>query len=123
MSCILVVDDDSQFRKMVCAILERAGHEVIEAVTGDMALRLYRERPTDLVITDLIMPGKDGIETIIELQKEFSDVKIIAISGGGAMRPEIYLDAASAFGAHCSLTKPIDRKILLAAVQGLVGES
>ena len=91
MSKILVIDDDKNIRSLLRDFLERDGYEVMEAENGKVGLKLFRENGADLVITDLIMPEKEGIETIRELRRDFSDVKIIAISGGGAIGPETYL--------------------------------
>jgi YesN/AraC family two-component response regulator len=83
MANILIIDDDQQILNMLSQILKRAGYGVVEALDGKQGLKLYRENPTDLIITDIIMPEKEGLETIMELQRDFPDVKIIAISGGG----------------------------------------
>ena len=89
----------------------------MEASDGIEGLRLFREKPADLVITDLIMPNKDGIGMIIEIRKEFPNVKIVAMSGGGLNRPEGYLRGAQKLGAACTLAKPINRQELLRAVK------
>ena len=80
MARILIVDDELQIRLLLRQLLEKEGHEIEEASNGRMALNLFRERPFDLVILDLIMPEKEGVETIIELKGEFKDAKILAIS-------------------------------------------
>ena len=117
MARILIIDDESQIRSMLRLMLERVGYEVIEAADGMEGIRQYRDNPADLIITDLIMPNKDGIGMIIELKKEFPQVKIIAMSGGGVNRPEGYLDGAKKLGATRTLTKPIDRDEMLNAVR------
>jgi DNA-binding NtrC family response regulator len=117
MARILIIDDESQIRSMLRLMLERVGYEVIEAADGMEGIRQYRDNPADLIITDLIMPNKDGIGMIIELKKEFPQVKIIAMSGGGVNRPEGYLDGAKKLGAGRTLTKPIDRDEMLNAVK------
>lgn len=121
MPSILIIDDDAQILKMLRQILERESYDVTEAFNGKQGLRLYRENPTDLVITDIIMPEKEGIEIIIELKRDYPDVKIIAISGGGRINPEDYLDIAKKLGAHRIFTKPVERKKLLNAVRELLG--
>src|SRR5688572_234064 len=83
MQRILVIDDDEQVRALLYEILDRAGFKVVEATNGVEGLKLYRAQPADLVITDLIMPEKEGVETILELRREFPDVRVVAISGGG----------------------------------------
>ena len=122
MKRILVIDDDIQVRQVLREILERAGYDVVDAPDGKEGIRLYRDNPTDLIITDIIMPEKEGIETILELKRDFPDVKIIAISGGGHCNPEGYLEAATKFGVAHTFTKPLDRKELLEAIQGLLGD-
>lgn len=117
MARILIIDDESQIRSMLRLMLERVGYEVVEAADGMEGIRQYRDNPADLIITDLIMPNKDGIGMIIELKKEFPQVKIIAMSGGGVNRPEGYLDGAKKLGATRTLTKPIDRDEMLTAVR------
>jgi YesN/AraC family two-component response regulator len=117
METILIIDDEAQIRSMVRLILERAGYTVREAQDGSDGIRLFREDPAELIITDLIMPNKDGIGMIIELKKDFPDLKIIAMSGGGLNRPEGYLRGAQKLGAACTLSKPLNRSDLLRAVK------
>jgi CheY-like chemotaxis protein len=122
MGRVLVIDDEPQIRSMLRMMLERAGHEVEEAPDGIEGIRIYRNNPVDLIISDLIMPNKDGIGMIIELKKEFPDVKIIAMSGGGLNKPEGYLEGAKKLGAQRTLTKPIDRDELLRTVSDILNE-
>ena len=122
MGRVLVIDDEPQIRSMLRMMLERAGHEVEEAPDGIEGIRIYRNNPVDLIISDLIMPNKDGIGMIIELKKEFPDVKIIAMSGGGLNKPEGYLEGAKKLGAQRTLTKPIDRDELLRTVNDILKE-
>ena len=82
MGLILIIDDDSSVRGTMKKILEREGHEVREAEDGVVGLKLSREATPDVVVTDLLMPEKDGIETIMELRAEFPDIGILAVSGG-----------------------------------------
>lgn len=124
MESILIIDDEPQIRSMIRLILERAGYEVSEATDGVEGIRRFREKPSDLIITDLIMPNKDGIGMIIELKKDFPGVKVIAMSGGGLNRPEGYLRGAKKLGASFTLSKPINRQDLLRAVKDtLKGEA
>jgi DNA-binding response OmpR family regulator len=117
---ILIIDDDPQILNMLGQTLKREGHEVLEALDGKEGLKLYRENPTELVITDLIMPEKEGIETIMELQRDFPDVKIIAISGGGDNGADQYLSIARMLGVERTFAKPIERSELLKAVRELL---
>ena len=123
MARILIIDDEPQIRSMLRLMLERDGYEVVEAPDGIEGIRAYRRKPADLIITDLIMPNKDGIGMIIELKKEFPEVKIIAMSGGGLNKPEGYLKGAKKLGAACTLTKPIDREKMLTAVRNTIKDS
>ncbi len=117
MESILIIDDEPQIRSMIRLILERDGYVVMEANDGLEGIQRFRETPADLVITDLIMPNKDGIGMIIELKKEFPDLKVIAMSGGGLNKPEGYLLGAKKLGASCTLAKPINRQELLRVVR------
>jgi len=118
MSRILIIDDDSKVLGTYSRILEHAGYEVVTACDGNEGISTFKDKLADLVITDIFMPRKEGLETIKELKQGFPDVKIIAISGGGdGMGPENYLQAAKLFGAMCALTKPIEGEDLLKAVQ------
>lgn len=123
MERILIIDDEPQIRSMLRLMLEREGYEVVEALDGIEGIRIYRKNPVDLIITDLIMPNKDGIGMIIDLKKEFPGVKIIAMSGGGLNKPEGYLKGAKKLGAACTLTKPIDREEMLRAVKNTIKDS
>jgi DNA-binding response OmpR family regulator len=117
---IVVIDDEEPIRRVLRLALERAGYEVETASDGDVGIRYCRERDTDAVITDLVMPDKEGIETIQELRRDFPDVKIIAISGGGQISPESYLSIAERIGADRTFEKPIDTKELVTAVGELL---
>ncbi len=120
MERILVIDDEVQIRTMLRQQLERASYDVAVAPDGKVGMELHREEPADLVIVDLLMPSKDGIETIKELTREFPEVRIIAMSGGGHIGPEAYLDMAKKLGAKRTLKKPIERQELLEAVRELL---
>jgi CheY-like chemotaxis protein len=120
MTRVLIIDDEEPIRSMLRLMLERDGYEVDEAPDGMEAIRIYRQNPADLIITDLIMPNQDGIGMIIALKKEFPDVKIIAMSGGGLNKPEGYLKGAKKLGAACTLTKPIDRDEMLRAIKDVL---
>lgn len=117
---ILVVDDDLQIRQVFRRILENAGYEVDEAEDGRSAVLRYRIQPPDLILLDIIMPEQEGLATIIELKKSEPGIKIIAISGGGAMTPEDYLSTARLLGAALSLEKPVEATELLEAVASLL---
>lgn len=117
MQRVLIIDDDEQFRALLYEILDRAGFEVVEAGNGVDGLKLYRQQPADLVITDLIMPEKEGVETIMELRDEFPEARIIAISGGERIGGRDYLPIAARLGARRTLAKPFSRQEILTAVR------
>ena len=114
---ILVVDDERNIRTGLGKALELDGYRVSLASDGQEALEMMSREEFDLIITDLIMPNKDGIGMIIDLKKEFPEVKIIAMSGGGLNRPEGYLRGAHKLGAAYTLSKPLNRNDLLRAVR------
>ncbi len=116
---ILVVDDEEQVRRVLRLVLERAGYEVDTAADGNEAVAIFYPSRHDVVITDIVMPEKEGIETIQELRQKSAGVRIIAISGGGRISPEEYLDWAKRFGVHCTFTKPINRDELLDTLAAL----
>jgi DNA-binding response OmpR family regulator len=119
MATILVIDDEEEIRKVLQTILEEAGHEVSLAVNGAEGLSLFRKEPAEIVITDLIMPGKEGIETIRDLRAQFPDVKIIAISGRGGSYTNANLDRAVMIGADRSVPKPFGIDEILNVVSEL----
>ncbi len=113
MKRILVVDDEAQIRTMLTQMLEQEGYEVHAAENGEEGLTLVGRYAFDLVITDMIMPVKDGLKFIMELVRDYPDLKILAISGGGAIKAERYLTMAGYLGKIATLEKPFKRDILL----------
>ena len=105
---------------MLCKLLTRAGHTVIDCRNGREGIALIRKNTVLLVITDLIMPDQEGIETIIQLRKEFPEVKIIAMSGGGRGDSGVYLESAIRLGASMCFSKPFEKEIILQAVAKLL---
>ena len=103
---ILVVDDDASIRRTLNILLSKAGYEVIQASDGSEAVRLWRDRGGDLVITDLHMPEKDGIETIIELLSHTPGIRIIAMSGGGQTKRLDLLGNVTLLGSVLTIEKP-----------------
>jgi DNA-binding response OmpR family regulator len=116
MPTILLVDDDDLLRDALHQTLVRAGYDVEDASDGAAALRAYRKRPRDVVITDIVMPGKEGLETIRALRAQDLDVRIIAISGGGVGRADDYLNVAQKLGATRILAKPFSGAEIVALV-------
>ena len=116
MACIRVIDDDDDLRETVRRTLQSRGHAVQEAEEGGAAIAHLAERAPDLVITDIFMPGQNGIETLIELRKAFPKLKVIAMSGGDASGLLNLLDDAELLGANWTLPKPFTPEELIAAV-------
>lgn len=113
---ILVVDDDRLIRDMFANSLENQGHEVTVAVDGDDALRLLVEMKPDVVLCDIIMPNREGIETIAEISRTRPGLPVIAFTGGGSIGPVPLLEAAKKAGASAALKKPFGTKVLLNAI-------
>ena len=121
---ILLIDDDAPFRNMLRLTLEELGHDVTEAHDGKEGLAAHQLNPVDLVITDLVMPGMEGIETIIELKRCSPALKIIAMSGGGRINAATdYLPTARLLGANRTLAKPFTPQELSAAIAEVLKES
>ena len=119
---ILLVDDDDSFRKMLRLSLVRLGHEVVEARDGKEAVRLVREGPPDVMVTDLVMPEKEGLETIDEVRRQYPGLKIIAMSGGGRVNASDYLKIARAMGADQVLAKPFSIDEIAASLSSVLGK-
>ena len=120
MSSILVVDDDAQVLDVMSEMLRLEGHSVAVAENGRRAVEQIQNEAFDLVITDLIMPEKEGLETIADIRKYCGDMPIIAISGGGRVGPTDYLETALFIGANVTLAKPFGRQELIKAVSDLL---
>jgi CheY-like chemotaxis protein len=116
MTTILVVDDEELARFTVREILEEGGHSVLEASGADEALRLLGDGPVDVLVTDIIMPGKDGIALVAEVRRTHPGIKVVAISGGGRSTRLDFLTVAKAYGADQVLAKPFGGEQLLAAI-------
>ncbi len=121
MAKILVVDDEKQIRDILMQFLTRAGHEVELAEDGVVAMQKYRASEFDLIITDLMMAKKNGLELIQEISREFGEIRVIAISGGVPTTPsDYYLSVAKLMGASKVLDKPFTKGELLAAVETIL---
>lgn len=122
MPTILVIDDDQHVRGMLRTVLEDSGYNVLEAPDGNVGVQLFGENRVDLIITDIIMPDKEGLETIREIKASSPDAKIIAISGGAKVGPGTYLKLAERLGAQRAFEKPIQISVLLSSISELLGE-
>lgn len=116
---ILLIDDDPFVREGLQALLEVKGFDVKVAANGKEAEQLIEEEVPDLVITDIIMPDKDGIEVIIHLRKNYKHIKIIAISGGGRINAKDHLEIAGQLGVDDTLTKPFSHEELINTINKL----
>jgi CheY-like chemotaxis protein len=121
MARILLVDDNVDFRNILTMVLKGENHDVICAGNGNDALSTFLDTPVDLVITDLIMPDKEGLELIMELRRHSPTVKIVAMSGGGSQGAGAYLSMAKAFGVVKTLAKPFPSSVLLSTVELALG--
>jgi CheY-like chemotaxis protein len=116
MASILLIDDDDMFRDVLASALGASGHTVRQAANGAEGLRLFKQSPADLVVTDIVMPEKEGLGTIIELRQMYPNARVIAMSGGLAHDPKLYLHMAEKFGASAVLAKPFHLSDLMKAV-------
>ena len=107
-------------RTTLKAMLEMDSHDVMTAENGEQALQCIQKRLPDVVILDIIMPEKEGFETIVELRHDYPNLKFIAISRGGSIGADSYLKLAKTLGAHLALEKPIRMKDLKAAIQQIL---
>lgn len=107
MATILIVDDDSALRLIVGEMLRENGHTVVEAEDGEEAIKIATRTKIDLVVLDMLMPNKDGLETTLELRRQSPDMQILAISSGGRLDPGSLLRTAMAFGANRCMAKPL----------------
>ena len=123
MARILVMDDDEVLRGALCVVLEAAGYDLVEANDGEAGLRVQREQGADLVLVDIFMPERDGLEVIRALRAETPSPKIVAMSGGGQTGQMDVLRAAAAFGALGTLRKPFEPHALLTAIREVLGDS
>jgi len=120
MARILIIEDNAPLRTMLKNALGTEGHLVVEATNGSEGIGLFERNEFDLVITDIIMPGRRGIETIVRLKQTRPNAKIMAISGAGGGRSEDLLKAAWNVGAHAVLTKPFTMKDLRQTIASLL---
>lgn len=120
MKRILIIDDEESALDLLRRILEQEGHEVAAARNGQEGVEIFRRQQFDLVVTDMVMPVKDGLKTILELRRVDPAIPLIAISGGGAIAKERYLNVAGYIDGVCTLPKPFSRVELLSAIDKLL---
>jgi CheY-like chemotaxis protein len=120
MARILLIEDNNSIRTVLRENLELAGHTVIEARDGNEGLDLFRQAGADLVITDIVMPEREGLEVLRALRTSHPDLKIIAMSGGGQGSGAAYLEVARVLGAAKVLLKPFPTAVLLATIDELL---
>jgi PleD family two-component response regulator len=116
---ILILDDNALMREALREMLDAAGYETVEAEDGRFASQIHARTPVDLIITDLFMPETDGLEIIHQFRRQYPDVKIIAVSGGGSRGLVELLAVAQKMGAHRIFMKPFEWEEILAAVHEL----
>jgi len=120
MAKILVIDDDRMVRDTLKIILVAAGHEVMLTEDGNRGMQAFSTFTPDLVITDILMPEKEGMETIRDLRQLQPDIPIIAISGGGRVGNMSFLRVAERFGANRTITKPFEPEHIVATIAELL---
>lgn len=116
---ILVIEDDTLTRITLCRIFMKMNYDVVEACNGLMGIKVFEREKPDLVITDLLMPDKEGLETILDLRAKNPSIKIIAMSGGGSTQNMSFLELAEKFGANYKLSKPFKPTDILDLVKKL----
>ncbi len=123
MKRILIIDDEQIVLEVLRKILELEGYEVVTAFNGAEGIEVFRQKPCDLVITDMVMPEKDGLQTILDLRKETPDLAVIAMSGGGTISKERYLAVAGYLDGIITITKPFSLESITGAVAKLLLET
>jgi CheY-like chemotaxis protein len=122
MAHVLVIDDDPLFREIAAEMLAQAGHAVALLDDGAKVQDLPALPAHDLAVVDMLMPERDGIETIGDLKSRWPGIKVIAVSAGARnLEPSLLLRAAKALGADATLSKPLEREGFLALVRSLLG--
>jgi DNA-binding response OmpR family regulator len=119
MALVLVIDDEPLMRHLMRRTIEEAGHQVVEAPDGEVGMRLFADRRPDLVVTDIYMPNKEGIQTIREMRACEADIPILAVSGGGGISLD-FLWMARELGATEALAKPFRQEVFLSAIDRLM---
>lgn len=121
MARVIVIDDQEPIRRIVRRALENDGHEVLEASDGEVGMELLERAPADVVITDIFMPGMDGIQTLREIRKRFPTIKVIAMSGGDSTGLLDLRQDAELLGALKSIQKPFNARDIVEVVRSVLG--
>ena len=116
---MLVMDDEPGIRLLIARALKAAGAIVLEAPDGEIGTLILEQAKVDLVITDIIMPEKEGVEMICDIRLAWPHIKILAITGGGRIDPAVFLNLAKELGADLTMKKPLNIKALVEQVSGL----
>ncbi len=117
---ILIIDDEPTALEVLTKILQYEGYDVVTAANGAEGVELFRKTPCDLVITDMVMPVKDGLQTILDLREDVPDLPVIAISGGGAISKERYLAVAGYLERVATIAKPFSVESIIKTVADLL---
>ena len=120
MARILIIDAAAPLRGVLVEALELAGHDVLQAEDGRQGIEVFRAEPFEVIVTDIVMPNREGLETIITLHREFPEVGVIAMSGA-VSNSKVYLDMAARLGAHRTLAKPFTPRQLHDAIAAVLG--
>ena len=123
MSSILLIEDDDLFHETLADALAEHGYTVTQAADGAKGVKLFRAAPTELVLTDMVMPNQEGVATIMELRRDYPKLGIIAMSGGLAHDAPLYLKIAKGVGASRTLPKPFTRPTLLTVIEEVFAAS
>jgi CheY-like chemotaxis protein len=122
MAVIVVIDDHEPIRRLIRRILSKEGHDIFEAADGTVVSDLLHQHALDLVITDIFMPNRDGIEVVRDIRRLSPKTKIVAMTGSNEIREELYFSAARALGADATITKPFRADVLRAMVRRLLAD-
>ena len=122
MAVVLIIDDDEMIVESLSILLQNEGYDVLSSSNGKNGLKLLGKNRIDVVITDIIMPDKDGIETIREIKKTYRNTKIIAMSGGGKIAAKEYLTFVKQLGVRHTLSKPFEKEQILSALEAVLRE-
>jgi len=120
---VLIIDDDPQIRELWRDVLQEEGLRVLDAPSGVDGVQVAKDHAVDLVVTDILMPDKDGIETLREIKAEQPALKVVVVSGGGVTMQPTFLNVAKKFGADATLQKPVDIGEFCSVVKQLLADS